>query len=101
MALTGPSIRQSPRVSRPRRNPNALAREWEALLADGTIGSRADLAREFGVSRARVTQVLNLLNLPAQALEIVVEMGDPMPSRGISGHSLRRFLQLGPEEQET
>jgi ParB-like chromosome segregation protein Spo0J len=83
-----------------RRNPIALAREWEALLADGTFASRADLARELGVSRARVTQVLNLLNLAPAVLEVISALSDPLPGRGIAEHTLRRVLKLGWHEQK-
>lgn len=87
-------------ATHPRRNPIALAREWEALLADGTFASRADLARKFGVSRARVTQVLNLLDFAPAVLEIISALGDPLPGRGIAEHTLRQLIRFPPEEQE-
>ncbi len=45
------------------RNPIALAQEWQQMLAAGERASRADLARRLGVSRARIPQVLGLLDL--------------------------------------
>lgn len=45
-----------------------LARYYQSLLDSGEVSSRADLARFFGVSRARVTQVLKRLErLPDSA----------------------------------
>jgi len=82
-----------------RRNPIALAREWEALLANGTFASRADLARELGVSRARVTQILNLLNLTPLVLEAVAVLGDQLPSGLVSEHRLRPLTSLPRQEQ--
>ena len=41
----------------------ALALRLEDLLRGGTIGNSAELARLGGVSRARITQILNLRNL--------------------------------------
>jgi hypothetical protein len=38
----------------------ALAIKFEELLADGTVKDYADLARLGGVSRARITQIMNL-----------------------------------------
>ncbi len=38
--------------------------------------SRADLARRFGCTRARVTQKLNLLNLPRDLLLEIEAMGN-------------------------
>jgi biotin operon repressor len=39
-----------------------LARHYQALLDSSKFESRAALARHLGVSRARVTQVLNRLH---------------------------------------
>jgi hypothetical protein len=44
-----------------KRDPLALARLYLSLLESGLASSRADVARYFGVSRARVTQVLRRL----------------------------------------
>jgi hypothetical protein len=41
----------------------ALAIRFERLLADGEVRDYADLARLGHVTRARVTQIMNLLNL--------------------------------------
>jgi hypothetical protein len=41
----------------------ALALRLERLLKDGEVGDYADLARLGHVTRARVTQIMNLLNL--------------------------------------
>lgn len=43
---------------RARRGKDLIGSEWEALLRNGSVGNRAELARRMGVSRARVTQVL-------------------------------------------
>ena len=49
-----------PRISR----LMALAIHFEGLIRKGTVRDYADLARLGGVSRARITQIMNLLNLP-------------------------------------
>ena len=38
-----------------------LAYKYDELLKSGVVSTRAELARHLGVSRARVTQVLNRL----------------------------------------
>ncbi|ODA29094.1 hypothetical protein A6X21_09775 [Planctopirus hydrillae] len=43
------------------RDPLALAHFYQSLLDSNVVDSRAALARYLGVSRARVTQVLNRL----------------------------------------
>lgn len=47
--------------AKPKRDRMRLARQYQALLASGEVESRAELARFLGVSRSRVTQVLNRL----------------------------------------
>ncbi len=47
----------------------ALAHYVERLVEEGTVASYADAARQLGVSRARMSQVLNLLNLPPKVQE--------------------------------
>jgi hypothetical protein len=49
-----------PRISR----LMALAIHFDGLIRDGVVKNYADLARLGGVSRARITQIMNLLNLP-------------------------------------
>ena len=41
----------------------ALAHRFDRLLQDGVVADQADLARLGHVSRARVTQIMNLLQL--------------------------------------
>ena len=40
-----------------------LAERWKTLIGTNDIETKADLARYFGVSRARVTKVLSRLPL--------------------------------------
>lgn len=37
------------------------AREFQAMLDAGVVRNRAELARRLGLSRARITQIMNLL----------------------------------------
>ena len=46
------------------RHPLLLAYEFQELLEAGLVNSRAEIARRYGLSRARVTQVMSLLHLP-------------------------------------
>src|SRR3954471_5043400 len=48
-----------PRISR----LMALAIRFEQLIADGTVWDYSDLSRLGGVTRVRITQIMNLLNL--------------------------------------
>ena len=72
-----------PRVSR----LMALAIRFDGLIRSGAITDQADLARLGHVSRARVTQIMNLLHLaPAIQEEVlflprVTAGGDPITER--------------------
>jgi hypothetical protein len=74
------------------RNPVLLAREWQKSLDDGTYVSRAALANSKGISRARVTQIMNLLRLSSGVLRTVTELGDPLPPGIITERWLRPLV---------
>lgn len=54
---------EAPEMNRPARAELAEAYAWWCLglLEDGVVGDQAELARALGVSRARVTQVIDVL----------------------------------------
>ncbi|MCL4466968.1 MAG: hypothetical protein M1401_04230 [Chloroflexi bacterium] len=85
--------------SRQYRNPIVLAQEWQRVLDNGECASRADLARKLGFSRARVTQVLGLLDLAPEVVEALAALGDPTSTPIVTERSLRRLLKLSAEEQ--
>ncbi len=67
----------------------ALAIRFERLLADGSVTDQAELARLGHVTRARVTQIMNLLHLAPDiqeallSLEPVSEGRDPITERDL------------------
>src|SRR5262245_29990823 len=71
--------RRTPRVAR----LMALAIRFEHLIASGQVVNQAELARLGGVSRARLTQVMNLLLLAPDIQEELL------------------FLSCGPSERPT
>ena len=54
-------IRTELAAAKPNRDRMRLARHYQSLLDSGEVLTRAELARYLGVSRSRVTQVLNRL----------------------------------------
>ena len=88
--------------SQPRfyRNPLVLAQEWQQRKASGEVPSRAALAREMGVTRAHVTQVMRLLNHSSEVKGVVLALGDPMMGWAIGFHTLRSLAALPPEVQQ-
>lgn len=65
-----------PRVSR----LMALAISFEELLREGAVDDQADLARLGHISRARVTQIMNLLLLAPDIQEAILDL--PLTVRG-------------------
>ena len=54
-------LRAKSEPAKPKRDRMRLARYYQSILDSGTVETKAELARYLGVSRARVTQVLNRL----------------------------------------
>jgi hypothetical protein len=76
----------------------ALAVRMEWLVRDGKVKDYAELARLGGVSRARVTQVLNLRNLaPAIQERLLFREGE---REGIHERALRRLTQSTDWEEQ-
>jgi hypothetical protein len=66
----------------------ALAIRWDGLVQSGAIKDYAELARLGRVSRARVTQILNLLHLAPDLQERLLFLERPLYGRD-SNHLAR------------
>ena len=73
--------------------------EWQRRLDSSERASKAELARQLGVTRANVTQVLSLLHLTPEVRSSILSLGDPMRGKGLGIHELRSLLHLPVEEQ--
>ncbi|MCJ7656285.1 MAG: hypothetical protein MUO55_00705 [Candidatus Atribacteria bacterium] len=74
------------------RNPIYLAREYKKMIDTGEAKNQADLAKLKGISRARVTQILNLLKLDRSIIDHLEQLGDPMDRKVISERLLRKII---------
>ena len=81
------------------RNPIFLALEWQGALDSGQCESFSALAWHFEISRARVTQIMNLLRLSPKVLDIISSLGDPINSPVVTERRLRPLLFLPDGEQ--
>ena len=59
------------------------------MIDNGQVKNQAELAKLKGVSRARVTQILNLLKLDSLIIQELEKLGDPLKSRIITERILR------------
>jgi hypothetical protein len=64
------------------------------MLDEGEVNNRPDLAKRVELTRARVTQILNLLNLPAKILDELATIHDPARIAFYSERRLRPIARL-------
>jgi hypothetical protein len=83
----GLSSRQ-PKVSR----LIALALRFEAMLQDGTVKNHAEVARWGGVTRSRISQILNLRNL-APAIQEQLLLDTASSANHITEHTLQSLTR--------
>jgi hypothetical protein len=99
-----------PQLSKPRpqktpRTPRVAellrkAIEWKELLESGKGVTQADIARREGLSRARVTQIMDLLNLAPDIREYILSMPETVRRAVVTERALRPIKLLeGQGEQ--
>ncbi len=91
----GPVQVEPPRVVR----LLAQAEEFRRLLDTGEARSRAELGRAFGLTRARVTQIMNLLKLHPVILDFIRTMPASAPRNWLTEKKLRRLATLSRSQQ--
>lgn len=57
-------------------HPLLVAYQFQQLLDRGLVNSKAELARKHGLSRARVTQILNLLKLAGEIQKEIIGLSE-------------------------
>lgn len=78
----------------PAIHPIHLAFEFQKLLERELVNSRSELAEGYGLSRARVTQVMNLLVLAPEIQEHLLRLEDKRSVRAFSERRLRGLARL-------
>jgi hypothetical protein len=69
----------------------ALAHRFDELVRSSAVKDYAELARLGHVTRARVTQIMNLLNLAPDLQECILWL-PPRPACGITEREMRRIV---------
>lgn len=64
------------------------------MIDSGEAKNQAELAKIKGISRARVTQIINLLKLDKSIIDHLEQIGDPMDRKVISERELRKIIHL-------
>ena len=63
--------------------------KWKNMLDDGKVESMSEIAHNEGLTRARVTQIMNLLKLPADMQVFLLELNDAKQIRKYSERKLQ------------
>jgi hypothetical protein len=82
-------------------HPFQTAQRWAKELREDPGLNRAEIARKAGLSRARVTQIINLLELPKPIQECLSSPPVPLTISAFSERSLRRLLGIASETEQT
>lgn len=86
--MSRPAREKVPRITR----TLVLAHQIEQALWGSRVGDYAEIARQMGVSRARVCQVVGLLRLGPTIQERIL-LGDPAVIKHLAESPLRRIVK--------
>jgi hypothetical protein len=70
------------------------ALKYQQMLQRGVVQSKADLARKEGLSRARVTQILNLMNLAPEIRNYLNFTADQNDLKILTERRLRKIANI-------
>jgi len=93
-------VKKFPTPKKTYRNPIYLVREYKKMIDSGEVKNQAELARIIGISRARATQILNLLKLDSYIIQELGKFGDPLKSKIITERILRPCVNKLSKEQK-
>lgn len=82
-------------------HPFLLAKLWHRQMEHDAKLNKARIAAREGISRARVTQVMNLLQLPAEIQAGLLKPPAPLEIHCFSERRLRVLVSCGIEEAQT
>jgi hypothetical protein len=68
--------------------------EWQALIESGEVWNQAEIARQEGITRARVTQIMAMLRLAPEIREQILSMARVVGRSSISERALRPITKL-------
>ena len=84
----------------PYKNPIKRALAFQGLFDDGIVDSKTKLAKLLGLSRSRVSIVLNLLNLDEEIKSYLLELDDDDPKlKVLNERKLRPLAKMGRRKQ--
>ena len=70
------------------------------MIDNGEVKNQAELAKLKGISRARVTQIFNLLKLDSLIIQELEKLGDPLKSKIMTERMLQPYVNKSSQEQK-
>lgn len=94
-----PPGRGDPKPPREPKTPRVVellrkAIEWQALLESGKVTSQAEIARQQGISSARVTQIMGMLRLAPEIKEHILSIPDAIHRPPFTERMLRSITAV-------
>jgi hypothetical protein len=99
------AVQANPRPPKAPRVPRVKelllqAQEWRKLLTSGEVRNQAEIAQRQGITRARVTQIMSLLQLSPKIQPRILEMPKSVRRPNITERALRPITLIeNPQEQ--
>jgi hypothetical protein len=75
-------------------NPIMLALSFQSMLDQGMVENQSQLAGQVGLTRSRVTQLLNLLKLPPDIVQALSNTQEHVEVAFFTERRLRRLTRL-------
>ena len=69
------------------------------MIDSGEVKNQSELAKLKGISRARVTQIMNILKLDSIVIQKIEKLGDPLKIRIVTERMLRLYTSKPSKEQ--
>jgi hypothetical protein len=85
------AIKKNKLMILPKKHIIHKAIKWEKMLDDGVVESLSQIAKKEGLTRARVTQIMNLVKLPTEFKEFLLGLDDPKEIRKYSERKIRKM----------
>ena len=63
------------------------------MIETDEVKNQSELAKKLGISRARVSQVLAILNLDEKLMSAIEQLGNPMHGKIVSISMLSKYLK--------
>ncbi len=73
--------------------------KYQRMYVDASYQSMEKVAQEFGITRVRVSQMLNLLNLDQRIIDYILGITNASQNNFWTERKLRAIAQLAKEKQ--